>query len=228
MSIITFLHTKARAFVVFLFSVISLGVLVLSTLLATAVFQKWYGLVVGVVLMLCAIPFHWIGKTDKWGYLLSFLLNTVANGFSVSAYYLSKSIPLDPYSLLLAAVPAAGVLLLVYLMLQIFGKTKKITVTVACVLNALLTIALAVLWVLYGSVLFSFGFFCSLLSFFYLCVFGITVNHDERSVLRDVSFGSFGTFIILTVVVIFVLSEGDILDGLDFDIGGDGKRKKKK
>jgi len=121
-------------------------------------------------------------------------------------------------------------LLLVYLMLQTFNKTKKVTVTVACIVNGAVTVALTVFWITYGWLIFSFGFFCSLISFFYLCVFGITVNHDERSVLRDISFGSFGSFIIITVVVIFILSEGEILEGLDgFDVGvGSSKSKKKK
>lgn len=228
MSILQFLNTKAKAFVVFLFSLISLGLFILSTLFATAVCPKWYGLAIGIGLMLLAIPFHWIGKKYKWGYLLSFLLNSIGSGFSVSAYYVTKHIPLDLYSLLLAIIPAAGILLLVYFMLQTFHKTKKVTVAVACLLNALLTIAFLVFWIMDGNVIFSFGFFSSLISFFYLCVFGITINHDERSVLRDISFGSFGSFIILTVVVIFILSEGEILEGadLDLDLGGNDSKKK--
>lgn len=225
MSILQFLNTKAKAFVVFLFSLISLGLFILSTLFATAVCQKWHGLAIGIGLMLLAIPFHCIGKKFKWGYLLSFLANAIANGFSVSAYFITQNIPLDLYSLLLAIIPAAGILLLVYFMLQTFHKTKKVTVTVACILNALLTIAFLVFWIMEGNIIFSFGFFSSLISFFYLCVFGITINHDERSVLRDISFGSFGSFIILTVVVIFILSEGEILEG--FDLSGDSSDKKK-
>lgn len=228
MSIVQFLNTKAKAFVVFLFSLIALGLLILSTLLATAICQKWYGLAIGIGLMLLAIPFHWIGKKYKWGYLLSFLANSIGSGFSVSAYYVSQNIPLDLYSMLLAVLPAVGILLLVYFMLQTFHKTKKVTVTIACILNALLTIAFLVFWIMDGNIIFSFVFFSSLISFFYLCVFGITIHHDERSVLRDISFGSFGSFIILTVVVIFILSEGEILDGadLDLDFGGNDNKKK--
>jgi hypothetical protein len=66
-----------------------------------------------------------------------------------------------------------------------------------------------------------------LISLFYLCVFGITINHDDRSVFRDISFGGFGSLIIIAVVVIFIISEGEALDGLDFG-GGDGSKKSKK
>lgn len=225
MSLQRFIDTKAKAAVVFLSAVAALGGLILSTLAATAIFREWHGLAAGIVLMLAAIPFHCVGKKHPWGYAVSYLLNTVANGLSLSALYLTQGTETDLYRMLPAALPAAGILLLVYGMLQIFHKTKPVTVAVACVLNGLLTVAFAVLWILYGDLLFSFGFFCSLIALFYLGVFGVTVNHDERAVLRDISFGSFGSFIILTVVVAVVLSEGDILDGLDVPF--DGSRTKK-
>lgn len=226
MSVLNFLHTKARAFVVFLFALISLGVFIISTLVAATVCQSWFGLIIGILLMIAAIPFHYMGKKHKTGYLISFVLNAVADGFSVSAYYLTVNIKLNMAEMLVSILPSVAILLLVYLLLQTFNKTKKVTVTIAVILNFLLTVLLTVLWIMHGDVIFSFGFFASLLSLFYLCVFGITINHDERSVLRDISFGSFGSFIILTVVVIFILSEGEILDGFDLDIG-DLKKKKK-
>lgn len=231
MSLVQFLHTKAKAFVVFLFAVISIGVFIISTLISTAILKEWYGLIPGLILMILAIPFHWIGKKRKGSYFISFFLNSIANGCSVAAYYVSKNIALELHSLLLGVLPALAVLFLVYLMLQTFHKTKRVTVTVACIVNGLLTISLMVFWIINGSTIFSFGFFASLISFFYLCVFGITINHDERSVLRDISFGSFGSFIIITVVVIFLLTEGEILDGLDVDLsdfGGSKKANKKK
>ncbi len=229
MSLVGFIHAKARAFVVFLFSLLALGILILTTLAAGICPTDGYLflLLAGVLLMAVAIPFHWNGKKWKTGYLISFLLNSVGSGLSVSALFVAKQLREEFLTRLLAALPATGILFLVYLMLQIFHKTKKVTVTIACLLNAALTIGLMVLWIAHGYPSFSFAFFCSLVSFFYLCVFGVTVNHEERSLLRDVSFGSFGSFIILTVVVVFILSEGEILDGLDApDLGGRKKKKK--
>ncbi len=225
---LNFLNTKAKAFVVFVFSLSFMGIFVLSSLFATQICQKWYGLAIGIVMMIIAIPFHCKGKKVPWGYLASFLINSVASGFVVSAYYLKNEIVLDIYNLLISAIPAAAIFFLVYLMLQSFNKTKKVTITVATIINIVLTITAIVFWTMHGNVVFSFGFFCSLISFFYLCVFGITINHDERSVLRDISFGSFGSFIIISVVVIFILSEGEILDGLDFGGGDGGKKSRKK
>ena len=225
---LNYLNTKAKAFVVFVFSLSFMGIFVFSSLLATQICPKWYGLAIGIVMMIIAIPFHCKGKEVLWGYLASFLINSIASGFVVSAYYLKSESVLDIGSLLIGAIPAAAIVFLVYLKLQRFNKTKKVTITVAAIINVVLTITVIVFWIMHGNVVFSFGFFCSLISFFYLCVFGITINHDERSVLRDISLGSFGSFIIISVVVIFILSEGEILDGLDFGGGDGGKKGKKK
>ena len=225
---LNYLNTKSKAFVVFVFSLSFMGIFMFSSLFATQICQKWYGLAIGIFMMIIAIPFHWNGKKMPWGYLASFIINSVASGFVVSAYYLKNQAVLNIYELLIATIPAAAIVFLVYLMLQNFNKAKKITITVAGIINAVLTITAIVFWIMHGNVVFSFGFFCSLISFFYLCVFGITINHDERSVFRDVSFGSFGSFIIISVVVIFILSEGEILDGLDFGGGEGGKKSKNK
>ena len=225
---LNYLNTKAKAFVVFVFSLGFMGFFVLSSLFSIQICQKWYGLAIGIVMMIIAIPFHYNGKKVLWGYLSSFTINSIASGFVVSAYYIKNQAALNIYELLIATIPAAAIIFLVYIMLQNFNKTKKVTITVAGIINAVLTITTIVFWIIHGNVVFSFGFFCSLIIFFYICVFGITINHDERSVFRDISFGSFGSFIIISVVVIFILSEGEILDGLDFG-GGDGvKRSKKK
>ncbi len=225
---LNYLNTKAKPFVVFVFSLSSLVLFILSSLFATQICQKWYGLAIGIAMMIIAIPFHCKGKKKLWGYTASFAINSIASGFIVSAYYLKYKIVLDIFSLFIGAISAAAILFLVYLMLQSFKKTKKVTVIVAAIINTVLTVSATVLWIIYGNLVFSFGFFCSLISLFYLCVFGITINHDERSVFRDISFGSFGSLIIIAVVVIFILSGGEgILDGLDFG-GGNGKKKGKK
>lgn len=228
MSLIKYLHSKARGFVVFLFAEIALLLLILSTAASCSLLEKWYGLAGGVLLMVAAVPFHWNGKKWKTGYLISYLLNSVGSGMSVSALFVAKDVPADLPQLLAAAIPAAGVLLLVYLMLQIFHSSKGSAIAVSTLLNIVLSVCLIVLWIMHGYRFYSFAFFCSLISLFYLCVFGITVEQEERSLLRDISFGSFGSFIILTVVVVFILSEGEILDGFEPDVDLGGKRKTKK
>lgn len=218
-------NNRTKAAIVFVSALLFIGIFVLSSLLATEICQKWYGLPIGIAMMILAIPFHRLGKRSLWGYLASFLLNSTASGFVVSAYYLETERALDIYSLTLGVIPAVAVVLLIYLMLKPFNKTKTVTVTVAGILTAVLAILAIIFWIRDGSVIFSFAFFSLIISFFFLCVFGITVNHNERSVLRDVSFGGFGAFLIIAVLVTLILSDGELLEGLDFGGGSEGGKK---
>ena len=172
---LNYLNTKAKAFVVFVFSLSFMGIFVLSSLFATQICQKWYGLAIGIVMMIVAIPFHCKGKKMLWGYLASFIINSVASGFVVSAYYLKREIVLDIYNLLIGAIPAAAIVFLVHLMLQSFNKTKKVTITVAAIINAVLTITAIVFWIIHGNVVFSFGFFCFRKRFF-ACILSLTCS----------------------------------------------------
>ncbi len=221
-----FLNTKAKALIVFLFSGVSLVLSAISTHIATLLFSGWYGLVAGVALMVLAIPFHMAGKKLNAIYLVSFFLNSVANGCSVSAYYIQTKTATNPFDLIIAAIPAVSILFLAYVTLQLCAKTKRFSLTFVSALTLILMIIAVVFWIKTGFLFFSFGFFSLLISLFYLGVFGVTVNHDERPVLRDVSYGSYGSFIILTVIVIAILSEGEVLSGVDF--GGEGNSKKKR
>lgn len=227
MAVIEFIERRKRAFVVFFFAILALKFFRDFAVLGTHFSGKWTGVILGLSLMILAIPFHWNGKKWKWGYLISFLLNSIGSGFSVSSYYVAKVLDFDGYLFLLWMLPSIGILSLVALMLEGFRKSKKVTILVACILNGLLTIGALIFWIKDGPMFFSQMFFASLISFFYLGVFAVTINHEERSVLRDISFGAFGSLIIITVVVVLILSGGDLLDGADIG-GGDGKKKGKK
>lgn len=223
-------RTVEKPVVVFGFALAALAILAVTVPLAMTFCTEWYGLLVGIGMMIAAIPAHVLGKRHPIGYGISFLLNSVGSGFSVATYYTMERLPLTVTDRWWALLPAAAVLLVTYLLLQAFEESKKKMLTVAAIAAAALLIAAVVGWCLYGSSAFSFGFFAMVLCLFYLCVFGVTVGHDERSVWRDVSYGSFGTFVIVTVVVIVVLSGGEVLDGLDGpdpDLGR-GKKKPKK
>ena len=83
------------------------------------------------------------------------------------------------------------------------------------------------LWIVEENLILSFGFFSSLITLFYIMVMGISLNNTERKVLRDISFGSFGSFIIITIVVLCIISEGDALADIS-TITPDSTSSKKK
>ncbi len=216
---------KRKPITIYLFAITSLCILLVSTRIAVSIFSKYYGLVVGIGLMLVAIPLHIAAKRLPRLYILSFLINAIGSGCSVSAYYLMKHISTDLIKMVIAVIPAVIILTLVCIAIRTtFGQTyMRQTILIFVIINVALIILAVVFLIITADVLYSFGFFGLVLAGIYLCVLGVLVKHEERLVLRDISFGSFGAFIILTIVVLTILSEGDMLDGLQFDRKGKKK-----
>lgn len=219
------IDTNLKPIVVFLSSLVAMGILVFSTLFATSVCEKWYGLVIGFILMLVAIPFHWWGLKFKACYIFSFLLNSVANGFSVSAYYNDQKEALNTGEMFKACVFPIVLLFVVFLLVQLFPEIKKNICITAIVIGCIMLVVFVVLEIKRDGMLFSFSFFSTLLSLFSVGVMGVTAN-NKRDVLSDISFGSFGAFIIITIVVLFIISDGEVLEA--FDVGGGESNKKPK
>ena len=219
------IDTNLKPIVVFLSSLVAMGIFVVSTLFATSVCEKWYGLVIGFILMIVAIPVHCFGKKMKIGYALSFIVNSVANGFSVSAYYNDQKEVLNTGEMFKACVFPIVLLFVVFLLVQLFPKIKKYICISAIVIGCIMLVVFVVLEIKRDGVLFSFSFFSTLLSLFSVGVMGVTAN-NKRDVLSDISFGSFGAFIIISLVVLFVISDGEVLEA--FDVGGGESNKKPK
>lgn len=142
-----FINTKAKAVVVFLFSVASLGIFALSTQFAVVLCSKWYGMIIGISFLVLAIPIHILAKKWSFLYAFSFLVNFIGCGFSVSAYYLTKGLSLNLFELIIAAIPAGVILTLIYLMLQIYSKTKKMTLSIAAIINLMLLLVEVIYWI---------------------------------------------------------------------------------
>ena len=223
------LNTKAKVPAISAFTLLSLVIFAFASMFACSVMTKWYGIIVGLVLMIAAIPFHCRGKDASWCYMVSFLINSTGNGFALSAVFIKNGYEVKISDMLLAIIPSAVLLLIVCLVLQLFGKAKKATVTLACIADVVLIVIYIIRWITKDNDVFdSFAFFSLLITFFYLCVFGFAVNHENRKTLRFVSFGSFGAFIAVAFVAAFVVSEGDVLDGIEVLPDTDTRVKKKK
>lgn len=223
--------TRAKTFVVFLSSLAALAVFVLATRWAVFFSAQWYGLIVGVLLMVVAIPLHMRGKRRQSFYVYSFLANLVGCGFSASAFYLTEGFDtLGMGPLLLGTVPALILLTLLYLVLHVAPQTKCLTLSFAIILVLALCIGL-LSQLPYAETLsyyisFSFGAFSLLIALFSISVFAITVNRKKAPVLKQISLCSFGAFAALSFLILIILSEGEILSGLDF--GGSGNKRPKK
>lgn len=224
-----FINSYRKASQILLFSLISLALLVVSAFAARQLFQSWYSLAAGIFLMALAIPFHILGKRISSLYVISFLMNSVAAGFSVCTYYIVKNYPLNLETMMLAVFPAAGVLFLTVICFPPLFKSKKTTVGVSVVLAILFTCLSILFWVKTQRLFYSMSFFSFLSVLFYIGVFSVSTGRSNRNILRDISFGSFGSFIILAIAVSVLLSEGEVLGDAapDIDLGSRPQKRPK-
>ena len=224
MFLLKYLQSKPKSLIILLSSLSSIALFIISCFSAVLICNNFSGIVIGIILMICAIPLHCSGKKHNIYYLISFLLNSIANGFTASAYYITAKISFNIIEILIAIIPGVIILTFVYLMIQVFNKSKRPVLIFASIINVILLITFIALWITLNKLMFSFAFFCSLISIFYLCVFGTVINHNNRNVFRFISFGSFGLFIMISFVVLLIISEGEILDGADFSLSDDDSK----
>jgi len=212
----------------FLFAVAALCVFSAATVFGISVFTEWLGIIVGIPLMIAAIPLHRFGKKQKLLYFLSYLFNTIGCGFSASAYYITAKINADIGELFAAALIA---IIFLFACAAVFFFTSKYFTAaciVFCVLDSLLAAFAVYGWVTEGNAFFSFLFFSCHVAFFYVFAIQTTAKEYETcEIMRTISLHSFGIFILVTVIVILIISEGDGLDGFDLGDIGSGKSKNK-
>lgn len=223
---------KGKPFIVLFFTITAYILFAFATVSAMSVCTEWYGLIIGAVLMMLAVPSHIFGKKNKILYVLSYILNTVGSGFAASAYYLEKEHSVIPESLFLPMLIPTAVSFIAYLLVRLFSKTRKFVLSIATLGTIAMLIAFAVLWIKNGYEYYSFAFFNTVFTLFYVVTDAVTISEADRNVIRDISFGSFGIFLVIAMVVLFIITEGEILEGVFegvFDFGtSDGTKKSKK
>ena len=228
-----------------LFSVAALIIFTAGTLLGVSSLNEdeYMGIVIGMAMMLLALLFHNLSKLfrrmskrNAIPYFISYLLNAVGCGFVASSYYTAVKVQAELGELFAAALPA---ILLVLLCAWVFSFAKKYfaaVLAVFCTLEVALAVFAVYGWITDDSPFFSFLLFSCVFSIFYvIALFDIArrrANVPQGMLVRKISFHSFGIFIIISVIVLFVLSLSDG-DGLDIgDVGdifsGNGKKKTKK
>lgn len=184
-------------------------------------------LIIPLLLMGCAIAAHLIAKGRTAGYLVSYFLNAVGSGCLVGAIYgLRGYVP--QIHLLGALLPAALIVAATFLIpLQLKDLAKGITALVLAGLALALAVAGIFVWPFYSMPMGC----CFLFSGLFILPFPLavaTLQEDSRQRFRYLSFSGFGTFALVIIVAAFILSDGDILDGLDgFDFSDIGSGKKK-
>lgn len=174
--------------------------------------------------MVGALIVHCLAKGRKGLYIFSYLINAFASGCAVGAV-LGKAALCPSAGFLEAMLPAAVIGTLVCLLLTIPKPFLRRFVCIGGVVSALAVIGTGIyFWAcrdtLTGCALVFSGLF--------LIPFPVGCNAMLGNWLqryRYLSFTGFGAFIAIAFIAALCLSEGEILDGLDF--GGDSASESK-
>lgn len=179
-----------------------------------------------IALMVGALVCHLLARQHSAGYLVSYFLNAAGSGCAVSVIFGARAYA-PPPELLIVLLPA--VLLGVLSVVLINISSKRFHAVIALVFSiAALILSIAGIFLLRTSVPAGLGL---LFSGLYVLPFPICMAaalHSKDNPFRYLSFSGFGAFTLIILAAAVILSDGDILDELDFsDISGDFPRKKK-
>lgn len=212
-----------KAKLTFIFTIITWLLVSSSSILFSNIISGWYGIFIGLGVMLVSLIIHLIARArNPKLYLISSCINALATGIAMSSYYAYAKIEL-PLDIL-------GITLLCYILLSYLicmgvykiQSKKKAAWLFGGLFLVLLIITIAA-WK--SSSLFSIAFFALIIVFFYFLL-EMKTFHTTRNYLSDLSLASFGIFFLIAYIVIVLISDGDGLELIDF-VGDGGKQKKK-
>ena len=199
-----------------------MGLIALTAPLLTGIGSQWAALILAAVMMLAAVPVHIAagrhGREKPWLWGLCVLMNTVSSSLSVAAFYLHAEFTVQAWPLLQGMLPAACVTALAALLLMLCPKYKKPALILAGLLAAVLVVLSLLPAVWPAQPQRSAMLFGTLTAVFYLVAYGLTMGRGDRPLLRDLSFGSFGAGLLVELVVLVILSDGDALEFFDLDL----------
>lgn len=213
----------------FLFSVVVITVVtvLLSGRIPLLNEKPWSGIIAGGVLMATAIPLCINGKRHKVFYYTTCILNAVASGLFTASYFTFVNKAPD-FVYMLPPVAVVAALMLLRCVVLPFGKAGVVINFVLLALNFAGGIAAIVLWIIHGGIFFPMLLFLLIPEFIQGVAILISVDESEPvSDVKIVSVASFSYAFVIGLIAVFILSEGEILDGFDAFIDTPSKKVKK-
>lgn len=215
--------TAKRSLMIFLCSCLSCLVMDLVLFTGTRFHPVWGALLPAFLLTLTAVILHQLGKVlFKGFYLVSAALNSVAAGLLFTAFYNHNKIPVRMTGLLYAYILFIA-LALIFCVMFVYIRKRWLMALLGGLLLA---------GVMAGSLFFrpdflgNFFLFAPshvLLSASYFMAY--MLSYRRRGVLRSISLTSFSGAIIISLIVLLFLSEGDASFDFDFDLSGSKKKE---
>lgn len=216
-------HTKKLP--IFIISIAEMLFLaIFTTLLSGHIGSNGLFIVIGFAFMIVAIPLHIFGNRVKPLYIVSMLFNILGSAWFCAMYYTFAEQPLSLTEAFTALIPSAILLLVTFVLTLSIPKLSWLML----VLNFALSIYAIVQWVrVPADGFYSFGFFASVITFMCLCAMIALAQSTEDHAFRYASFAGFGIFCVIAFIVLLILSEGDLLEGIFDGFVPENKKKVK-
>lgn len=210
---------------------LGLGLMTVAVWLIVPVLEvsHWgVGFLGATLLCLFAVMCHWAAKKNPAPYITGYYLNAVGSGCVIAVLYAHMAWDISIFQLLSGLIPAVVLGLLLNCGHLIKGRLwQKIWRITILILSVAVLVFSVVVWAKWNRVLGSYCFFSTVCLLFFLMA-SVAVQNRSWETWRYFSFSGFWAFAVIAVVVVFILSEGEIVDGLDFGDVDFGKKKKKK
>ncbi|MDO9629403.1 MAG: hypothetical protein Q7I99_05820 [Acholeplasmataceae bacterium] len=184
--------------------------------------NKWLGLIIGVLFMMLGGIIYQYGEKFNLVYIFSFILNMIGVGLSITAYYILKAYALNFHDFYIAIVVSMAVLsgfgLLTFI--PIVNRHLKISIAITIIIAFISSL---VLWLSVDEFTGLSFYFLNVIYFFMVAMIGAT--NSLKDLNKEMAQVSFGSFILVSIIVLIILSEGEALNGLD-GIGSGSTHKK--
>lgn len=198
---------KFKRIIILFFVLLAYLLISLSIKFGVDNLKNYFGLITGLGLMIISIPIHLLGKRFSIFYFFSYLFNSIGVGLSISTYYRINELNPSDKSLLITSLICFSIILIISLLTR-HHKIKPYAKLIVSLLILTLFITSIFLWVINDKAIYSLLFYFLNISYFYMvCI--ITASLNITSLLRKISILSFGTFLVVSIIVLIIISEGD-------------------
>jgi hypothetical protein len=190
--------------------------------------NQWIGLIIGIGLMLLSLVVYQFGQKHTIIYQISFFLNMIGIGLSITAYYVLKAYSLTELDFMVAILVSIGILIVFSLFsrIQVIKRHHKLFLTFFILCSFFISL---ILW-LSSDIFTGLSFYYLNVTYFFM-VGIVTTPETFKDFSKEIAKISFGAFILVSIIVLIILSEGEALSGLEgvsFDgVGGKGKMKRR-
>lgn len=189
-------------------------------------YNQFIGLIIGVVLMIISIIMYQFGEKNEVYYQIVFVMNMIAVGLSITSYYVFKAYSLTLIDFIVAISISLGVLTVFALLskIEVIKKHHKLFLAFFIAVSFIISLSLWLSSETFTGLTF---YFLNVAYFFMIGIVSVTASFKDIS--KEMAWISFGAFILISIIVLIIISEGEALSGLDgvsFDISSKKKKKR--